>query len=100
MKHTKTIEACKRAGEKEWGLAGKLFLEAAEEIENQLTASVQGYHIVFVLDRSYSMVTLYNIQLCETHVDMHKPICVMHLKIHTNTKGFQEWCSTHLPTHI
>jgi len=58
MKHKKTIEACELVGEKKWWPAAELFLAAAEEIENQVTASVQGYHIVFVLDRSHSMVAI------------------------------------------
>jgi hypothetical protein len=57
-KHNQTVLACAAVDRRDWKKASQLFCEAAAELKTRLTTSVQGYHVVFVLDESSSMVGL------------------------------------------
>ena len=54
-KHRLTLRACAATDSRDWSQAAKLFFDSSEELATRKTSQVQGYHVVFVLDESYSM---------------------------------------------
>jgi len=65
VKHQETVAACNAVEERNWSQAADLFYKAADSIQRAPAGPPQqGYHVVFVLDESGSMVrTAYTLQL-------------------------------------